>query len=162
MDQVNCLLSLCNTCLTNFQYNNCIIEHLIVILCFTLRIKPEDSTKCFNKILATEYSCYAITFLLDLLEGAQYVTIKARIVTLHAKKTSFVEFSHKISTASMSSGAKELIVWEKEEFATEAELADPKVVSWQEYSRDRLMTGAVYLTGVKFTQNYLKKNRECC
>ena len=115
-----------------------------------MRLKPEDTVKCLGKILATEYKSYAMRFLKELLEGKEYVSVKARVVGSGPKQESLLEFSHKILTPSMSTSAQETTkaIWDNDEFAIAEELENPKVKELREYSKDRLLLGAIYLIGV--------------
>jgi len=100
--------------------------------------------------LQTEYRENSISFLLGLLEGAQYVSAKAKMINKGPRKDSFLEFSHKLLTSSISMNAKELAerIWDHSEFETQEEFNDPKITSFQELSKDKMLTGVVYLIGV--------------
>ena len=55
------------------QYNNCVIEYLTVILSYLVGFFTVLSLKIFRVILKSEYKNYCLNFVLDIMNGRQFV-----------------------------------------------------------------------------------------
>lgn len=149
---MNILLTLCEVAIQKSNLNPCVIEHIVLILCYSTSNYKETSTRLFTALMETEFNYFVVAFLLDLFEGAQYTAIKAKCLNKEAvlkKKVEPVyEYSHSLLTCSMSSKAREYFSLFYED--TPKELQRDKIVSASiERSEDKLISGAILLIGVK-------------
>ena len=147
------LLALCSEIIQNGHYNACIIEHMAVILSYSVHLLQAPTLRVFTQILDTDYRYHCLTFLLELLEGSQFVgtLVKEAADYSEAKKgdDSNYEFSHKLLTSSMSAITKELfqIVSDDSLFSRDFQRNDEAIETMQS-DYDRLLAGAIYLVGV--------------
>ncbi len=153
------IAELCELAITCDHINPCVAEHIVVVLCLILHTRREEALRVFMLLMANDYKYGTIAFLIDLLEGAQYVSVKARRAGTSKRAEPLYELSTKLTSPSMSSAGKALsgCLSDHDNFSAGQDQADPAVKGLLEHFRDKLLAGAVQLLGVCVLQ--LKKSQ---
>ena len=131
-----------------------IVEHMALVLCAAIHTKRDDAARIFSTIMASEYRLYMATFLLNLLNNAQLVGVKTKVLNKEAmaknkKIEGNVQCYLKLTAGSVSYSAQEYLKSfedlspHSKDPSTEAICSDAA-----ENARDRLLSGAIYLIGV--------------
>ncbi len=152
------MLTLCEQMVQNEQVNACIVEHIALLLCFSVNVMQSETFSLFRVIMSTEYKYHFTTFLLELLEGDQSVDTAVGIMAgdSDSKKRTNYEYTYRLSCSSMSRDNKELLGYalDESQFANE-QLPQDEIAKALEYSCDKLLAGAIYLIGVLFAMSSL-------
>lgn len=148
------VLKLCETLIMTENYSPCIIEHIAVILCGSVHINQEVSTRILRNILEKEYRHYILMFLINVMEGTTSIEIKSRLqnkdLFMSKKRArSEYEYSCSIEPSPMSMTSIEYMkLFVNDPLFVEDKEADNNASNDVNFIRDRLFAGALYLIGV--------------
>jgi len=140
--EIKKLMLIFHTAITSTQYNESVIDHVLTILCFIVKMGSDAAEQCLYKLLTTEYYEHAVAFLMRLIAEPDLVNVTAIAVSQKKRQVNF-EYSYKLVADSISTSSKELLegVWNNED----SEISEDILKNAKNKTYNRILSGAIYL-----------------
>lgn len=149
LEKLDNLLHYLKNALSCGNYNMCVVEHVLLVLCCSLDVPGIMCQGLFKEVMGSECRMHCLFFLMGLVEGKYSVEITAKRNKALKGKTPTYHLLQRLKSDSISTLTEELLdklLLNKGADASEekAEMDSPGISSLIAESHKRIVAGAIY------------------